>query len=323
MELRQLRHFLALMEHNSLRRAAAALHITPQALSASISRLEEDCGVVLFERGSTGVAPTRFAESLLPRATLVCAEAARARAELEQLARTKTRRLAIGVGWFSSQALTAMALQRFLAQEGCADVTVIEGTSEELHVRLLRGELDLVLSTPSAEIQIEPQLETEILFESTDLVYARSSHPLRGRRSVTLADVVPFPWIISAGIEARSPRLFDACDAQGVPRPTHVVRTDSSHVIQRLISGGDFLMLGGAMPAPFRPPFMDECIELDVPDLARRYYGLLAWRRAAALIPAAMRLRALLREVFGAQSPRPPHEPVTAAKKNFTPLRRI
>jgi DNA-binding transcriptional LysR family regulator len=323
MELRQLRHFLALMEHSSLRRAAAALHITPQALSASISRLEEDCGVVLFERGPNGLAPTRFADALVPRATLVCAEAARARAELEQLARTTTQRLAIGVGWFSSQTLTAMALQQLMSQEGSVDVTVIEGTSEELHVRLLRGELDLVLSTPSAEVQISPQLETEILFEATDLVYARSAHPLRGRRSVTLADLVPFPWIISAGIEARSPRLILACDAHGVARPTHIVRTDSSHVIQRLISSGDFLVLGGAMPAPFRAPFMDECIELEVPELAGRYSGLLAWRRTAALLPAAMRLRALLREVFVAQSRQPPRGPGGGVKRNLTPLRRI
>lgn len=54
-ELRQLRHFLALAEVRNFSRAATELHIAQPALSISIRKLEEEIGTDLFERGPRGV----------------------------------------------------------------------------------------------------------------------------------------------------------------------------------------------------------------------------------------------------------------------------
>ena len=56
-EIRQLRHFLALMETKSYWRAAEQVALTPQALSKSIRRFEESLGVRLFDRDSRSVRP--------------------------------------------------------------------------------------------------------------------------------------------------------------------------------------------------------------------------------------------------------------------------
>ena len=50
MELQQLRYFKALAEIGNLTKTAEKLHVTPPTLSNSISRLEEDLGVQLFDR---------------------------------------------------------------------------------------------------------------------------------------------------------------------------------------------------------------------------------------------------------------------------------
>ena len=52
MELRQLRHFLAVLEAGSLHRAAKKLNISEPALSKSISRLEEFLKVPLLEQST-------------------------------------------------------------------------------------------------------------------------------------------------------------------------------------------------------------------------------------------------------------------------------
>lgn len=129
-------------------------------------------------------------------------------------------------------------------------------------------------------------------------MYVRSRHPLAGRAEVPLAEAAKFAWIVSAGTESRTPRLFRACDAHGVARPARVVRTNSVYAVERLVCGGDALLRGGALPAPFTLPFMESCTTFSVPELSSRYRGLLAWRRTPALGPAAARFLDTGRAVF-------------------------
>jgi len=74
MELRQLRHFVAVVEAGSLTAAATHLHLAQPSLSVSIRRLETEFGVTLLTRTSRGVEPTAAGRRLLDDATRVLAE---------------------------------------------------------------------------------------------------------------------------------------------------------------------------------------------------------------------------------------------------------
>ena len=50
MDLRRLRHLIAVAEHGNFGRAAAASYITQPALSRSIQALEAEVGAPLFDR---------------------------------------------------------------------------------------------------------------------------------------------------------------------------------------------------------------------------------------------------------------------------------
>lgn len=54
MELRQLSHFLAVVDAGSLTLAADRVGVTQQALSKSLARLETELGGKLFERAARG-----------------------------------------------------------------------------------------------------------------------------------------------------------------------------------------------------------------------------------------------------------------------------
>ena len=82
MELRQLRHFLAVMDHRHFGRAAAAVSLTQQALSHSISNLERELQVKLFERGPFGAQPSPAGRLFERRARSICAESDFASAEM-------------------------------------------------------------------------------------------------------------------------------------------------------------------------------------------------------------------------------------------------
>ena len=51
METRVLRYFLAVAREENISRAAEVLHITQPTLSRQLSQMEEELGVILFERG--------------------------------------------------------------------------------------------------------------------------------------------------------------------------------------------------------------------------------------------------------------------------------
>ena len=68
MDLRQLRYFLAVVEHGSFPRAAAMTGRTQQALSKGILSLEQRLGARLFERGAREARPTPVGRLLLEHA---------------------------------------------------------------------------------------------------------------------------------------------------------------------------------------------------------------------------------------------------------------
>ena len=66
-ELRLIRHALALGQHRNFARAAEALNLSQPSLSRSIAALEQAFGVPLFDRSHKGVVPTAFGRVLLER----------------------------------------------------------------------------------------------------------------------------------------------------------------------------------------------------------------------------------------------------------------
>ena len=68
MELEQLRHFTAAAEAGSFSAAARSLYISHSTICRSVSALEEEIGVRLFERSSRDFRLTEDGEALLPQA---------------------------------------------------------------------------------------------------------------------------------------------------------------------------------------------------------------------------------------------------------------
>lgn len=65
MDSRQLRYFLAVVEHGSVTRAAELLYVAQPALSQSLRSLENELGVELFRRVPRGMELTTAGEALL------------------------------------------------------------------------------------------------------------------------------------------------------------------------------------------------------------------------------------------------------------------
>lgn len=79
MTLSELRFAIAVSKERNFRRAAEKCFVSQPALSLAIKKLEEDLGVLIFERSRTDVSPTPIGEQIIEQAIRAVEEVAHIR----------------------------------------------------------------------------------------------------------------------------------------------------------------------------------------------------------------------------------------------------
>lgn len=143
--LKQLRYFEALVQHGHFGRAAAASSVSQPALSVQIRELEDQLGVVLFERGPRQVRLTGFGEQFSVRASAIL----RSVDELSDLARSARDRLVgrlrLGVIPTIAPYLLPTLLGRLAEMHLGLDIHVRETLTPRLLRELSDGQIDCAI----------------------------------------------------------------------------------------------------------------------------------------------------------------------------------
>lgn len=195
LKMSELRVFVAVLEHRSLRRAAAALHLTQPALSKSIACLEETLGVKLFDRVANGVEPTAYCRSFAPRAKAVFDELRRAAQELALLSSGALGSLRIGVLSMPAFASVPVAVNRLLERHPGIAVSMVEGHEADLLERLCKRDIELAILCP-ALVDADEDLRVHRLFDERACVVAAKTHPLAARSHLQWSDLLQQRWVL-------------------------------------------------------------------------------------------------------------------------------
>jgi DNA-binding transcriptional LysR family regulator len=218
LELRQLRHVIALAQHGSLGRAAIALHMTQPALSRSLKQIEWEVGKTLFERSSTGVTPTDHGLLLLKRARELVAAADALDGEVLLRRVSGLGQLNVGAGPFPGESMVPRAVARFISANSLVGVRyVYSGDWDDLVRRLRAHELDLVVAEFST-LDDEHDLEIEALPRHQAYFMARPGHPLAGKGEVQTVDTFAFPFAVFSRLP---PRALHPMLAARLPNVSH------------------------------------------------------------------------------------------------------
>lgn len=185
-DLRRVRHFVALAETLNFRRAAQRLHIAQPALSVSIQKLEHALGARLFVRQSTGVALSEAGVAALAEArrTLVHADAFAQAARTAGAGHVGTLR----VGFVGSVAFTLLQrlVPRYRQLYPQVDLRLREATSAQVLELLDEDALDIgLVRTPvlrASRAALAPLLSEPLVAAMPD------GHRLARRRSLSLSD---------------------------------------------------------------------------------------------------------------------------------------
>ncbi len=187
-DLRRLRHATVLAAERSFVRAAARLNITQSAVSQSISRLEKEIGLVLFDRRRSGVLVTSAGKEFLKRATtLVLAERGLSH-ELSLIRESQLGRVACGFTPIPAQIWLRALLPEIVREQPSLEIHVDLATSSHLLEQLLLDRIEFVIAIqanirPARELAIRPLARVNVGF------FVRRDHKLGGRRDLSVKDL--------------------------------------------------------------------------------------------------------------------------------------
>jgi len=227
-DLRRLRVLQVLDERGTVTATAAALHLTPSAVSQQIRQLARDLGVELLAHEGRRVRLTPAARILLTHADTLSAQWERARSDLAAQRDNKVagslRMCAVSS---AIAAVLAPATARLQRDHPDLRVHLREEESGDCFRLLLAGEADLAVVLPTTDTPPVTDArfdQVALLDDPQDLLVPRG-HRLDRPDGTTLTDAAGEPWIVKEHNNDTYPLLVAACAAAGfTPHIAHHVK---------------------------------------------------------------------------------------------------
>ena len=201
MEVRQLGYFIKAAEMLHFTEAAAASFVTQSTLSQQIKQLEEELGMLLFDRVGKHVRLTEAGNLFLIHARQIVLDIKKSKQAIFELANMVNGELKIGVTYaFSS--LLLPALTPFSEKYPGIMIHVEYGTAGELENKLRTADLDIILAFH--EQADSSGLEMQPLFSSRIMMVVAKRNPLAKLTKIKLKELGKLELILpSNGFSSR------------------------------------------------------------------------------------------------------------------------
>ncbi len=232
MDLSQLRYFLKVAERGNFTRASEDLDMTQPALSRAIAKLERELGQPLLERKTRKVSLTDAGRLFSIRAEQIIALADDLKSELTD--REDHGRIRVGAIPTVAPYFLPLILRSFCDQCPSIQVVAFEETTDRLLQRCRQGEIDVaILAAPVSA----KYLEVEVLFDEELLAVLPAGHALAKKKTVTLADLREFPFVLLDETHCLSGNILSLC-RQSSFQPVAIQHTCQLATIEELVALG-------------------------------------------------------------------------------------
>ncbi|MBO9667447.1 MAG: hydrogen peroxide-inducible genes activator [Bdellovibrio sp.] len=186
MTLTQLEYILAVGDTGSFSHAALQCHVTQPTLSMQIQKLEDELGVVLFDRTKQPVRPTHVGEIVLKQARLIVQGSQHLREMVDENKGALSGNLRIGIIPTLAPYLLPMFLNRFMTKYPKVHLIIDELETQAMVDKIRNNSLDLGLAvTPIDDINIS----AKPLFYEPFMAYFAPQHELAQKKTVDEKDL--------------------------------------------------------------------------------------------------------------------------------------
>jgi DNA-binding transcriptional LysR family regulator len=232
MEFTQLKSFVAVAEHGHLTRAAETLHLSQPALSGQIKALEENLGVLLFERQPSGMMLTASGKDLLSHARGILAAVQQLRHAASSLHLEPTGRLRIGTVLDASFLRVGDLLARAFERYPQIELDLHQVVSNEALTGIRSKDLDASFYFGSMPDDLAGVRLRQVLYKV--VVPSAWANELEG---ASLEALAARPWILTPEHSSHRQLIVGLFDGEE-NLPARIVEADNESVINDLVESG-------------------------------------------------------------------------------------
>lgn len=192
LETRLLRYFVTVAETLHFGRAAEELHLAPQPLSQAIRRLEDQLGVLLFERTSRRVALTPAGEAFHTRAKALLAQLADAIETAQMISAGELGALSVGYTTSVLHGVLPELVQRFEAAFPGVRLCLKELCAADVPGAFASGDVEVVVGVG---VPLGGHFATRRIGRDRVVAVVQKHHDLAERVAVTPTELARYPII--------------------------------------------------------------------------------------------------------------------------------
>ncbi|MGY0400220.1 MAG: LysR family transcriptional regulator [Ostreibacterium sp.] len=233
--IRTLEYLNAISRYGSLRKAAARLHVDPSAISRMISQLEEDIGMLVWQRNSTKRSLTPAGQELLKFFRTLIANESATHSRLQNLKNLRFGKVCIVVGEGFINDFISQPLQSFLSRYPGIQLK-IETAGALDAIKLLEDEqIDFAVTYGSMP---HPRLYSHLSKHHPLDIIAPTSHLLtKLNRPITMQEVSQYPLAL-IDVSTGMGRLVHLAEQLSNLVLEPRLRTNSVSVLKNYVASG-------------------------------------------------------------------------------------
>ncbi len=232
MTLTELRYIVALAREKHFGRAAEKCFVSQPTLSVAVKKLEDELGVILFERGQHEITVTPAGEPIIRQAEKVLAEAAR----IKELADTAGDPLAGPLRIGAIYTIGPYLLPRLvpLLRQVAPQMPLIlqENFTAQLIEALKNCELDVAIVALPVE---EPGLVAQAVYDEAFRVLVPARHPWAKEKAIAPRKLLDQPLLMLGRGNCFRDQVLDLCSRAGAGGP-QVLEGSSLETIRYMVA---------------------------------------------------------------------------------------
>jgi len=263
-----LKLFLAIVEEQSIAKAAEREAIAASAVSKRIADLEAALGVRLLDRRRKGIQPTEAGEAVLHYARSILRDLARLEGELGDYAAGARGIVRIAAAETALVTFVPRVLESFSVRYPTIRVDLRTMVSPRIVKAVLEGEADLGVfwgSAPTEGLQVLP------CFTDHLMVVVPSGHPIARLRSVRFHEILDYEFIQQETNSSVQAILERSASAIGQPLRTRIRVNSYDAALSMSQAGFGLAIVPDTYATKFATTTRMAIIRLDEPWATRQY----------------------------------------------------
>ncbi|HEU4709128.1 MAG TPA: LysR substrate-binding domain-containing protein [Methylophilaceae bacterium] len=274
MTLTELRFIVSVARERNFRRAAEKCFVTQPALSLAIKKLEDELGLLIFERGRNEVAITEIGERVVEQANRVLEEAERIKEIAAQGNNPLSGPLRLGVIYSTGPYLLPEIIPILRETAPDMPLEVEENLTANLETQLKSGMIDAAIVALPFDV---PGMQVQALYDESFVVAVPADHHWAGKKQIDAEELSSERVLLLNSGHCFSNQVVQACPQ--LSKKGEVMQGNSLETVRNMVASnlGITVLPCSAVVERYRNPLV-KVVPFKPPVPIRRI--AVAWRKS-------------------------------------------